>query len=313
MTMLNYPALPPAPRRWPWVISLVLLALLQVLFWGWRREQYHLYTTTGLRFSEALSEEVVQEILEPEDDQTDTAGISASFWGQQLDSVQGAGGRKAEDVFCIGYWGDARDCLPVRYRTGSAPGLLGKECALSEALAETLFGSNDVVGLSVTWQAQRYTVCGVFASTDRVLLAPSRDHLTAAELRGVSADAPKADAEQWCQAVGLPTPQAIVYGPQRLWLADCLCWVPLWILGLGWLGYLIHLSLTWPGLLRWVLCFALALAFTLVLPLLLQTLPGWLIPARWSDFSFWKTLVEQIRQGRQALAASTPLWRDYGL
>ena len=312
MTMLNYPALPPAPRRWPWVVSLVLLALLQVLLWGWRQEQYRLYATTGLRFSEVLSEETVQGILEPEEEETLPSGISASFWGQQLDSVQGADGRKAENVVCIGYRGDARGCLPVRYQAGGAPGLLGKECALSAALAEALFGSTDVVGLSVTWQEQIYTVCGVFAATDCVLLAPSRDHLTAAELRGVSADAPKEDAEQWCQTVGLPTPQAIVYGPQRLWLADCLCWAPLWILGLGWLGCLFHLSLAWPGLLRWLFWFALALVFALLLPLLLQALPGWLVPARWSDISFWEQLWQKIGEGRRALAETPQLWRDYG-
>ena len=79
MTMLNYPALLPAPRRWPWVVSLVLLALLQVLLWGWRQEQYRLYATTGLRFSEVLSEETVQGILEPEEEETLLSGISASL------------------------------------------------------------------------------------------------------------------------------------------------------------------------------------------------------------------------------------------
>ena len=33
--------------------------------------------------------------------------------------------------------------------------------------------------------------------------------------------------------------------------------------------------------------FALALAFAWAVPHFLQTLPGWLIPGRWSDFSFW--------------------------
>lgn len=311
MTRFEYPVPPAAPRRWPWVVVLVLLLVLQGLLWGWRQEQYRLYTTTGLRFSQPIPEELLQQVLEPEGGKTDNTGISASFWGQQLDTVRARSNRQAEEVFCIGYWGDARDCLPVHYQAGTAPGVLGKECALSTALAETLFGSTDVVGLTITWQGKSYVICGIFSAADPVLLAPSRKNLSAAELHGISIDSPRADVEQWCQTVGLPAPHAILYGPQRCWIADCLCWIPLCFIGTVWLGCFFRLSLTWSGAVRGIAWFILALLFALLLPFLLQSLPGWLIPARWSDFSFWETLGQHIGQSRQAWAEIPRFWRDY--
>lgn len=311
MTMPKYPALPPAPRRWPGMVLLAGLVILQCLLFGWREEQNRLYATTGLRFSHAVPMEVLQTIEEQQENANSTK-IYASFWGQERDVVKAEGGHKAENVYCIGYWGDAKDCLPVRYRTGNAPGMFGKECVVSTALSEALFGSVDVVGLSVNWQGQSYSICGVFSAKDCVLLAPSKKNLCAAELRGVSMSSPKADAEQWCREIGLEQPQAIRYGPQRIWICDRVCWLPLCAVGLGWLFCFLRMTMTWPGLVRWGTWIFLALTFAVLLPNLLQMIPGWLIPARWSDFTFWNSLGEQISQARQAWAASPRFWRDYG-
>lgn len=310
MMMFKYPALPPAPRRWPWVVLLAGLVMLQCLLLGWRAGQSRRYATTGLRFSQSIPEEVLQTIEEQQEDANSTK-IYASFWGQKQDTVKTEGGHKEENVFCIGYWGDADDCLPVRYQTGNPPGIFGKECAVSTALSEALFGSTDAVGLAVNWQSQSYTISGVFFGKDCVLLAPTKNNLCVAELHGVSTSSPKEDAEQWCRAVGLATPQAIIYGPQRLWVCDCLCWFPLCAMGLVWIICFLRLTQTWPGLLRWIVWLALAVAFALVLPNILRAIPGWLIPARWSDFSFWNSLGMQIGQARQSWAAAPRYWRDY--
>lgn len=312
MTMFEYPMLPPAPRHWPKIVLLICLVILQCLLLGWREEQSRLYTTTGLRFTQSIPEEVLCAIEEQKEDEKPTK-IDASFWGQQRDEVTTESNRKAEEVFCIGYWGNARDCLPVRYLMGDAPGIMGKNCAVSTALAEVLFGSTDVVGLSVNWKAQNYTICGVFLAKDCVLLAPSKKNLCAAELRGVSTSSPKADAERWCKAAGLPSPQAIVYGPQRLWVWDCLCRLPLCLVGLIWLLTFLRLTMTWPGLVRWITWFLLALVFAFTLPDVLLAMPGWLIPGRWSDFSFWSALWERIVQSRRAWAEVPQFWRDYAL
>ena len=307
----DFPALPPAPQRWPWRILLAVAVLVQCLLFGWQNEQHRLYATTGLRFSEPISVQELQQALEYAESENNTAGIYASFWGQRLDVVTTESPRQAENVFCIGYCGTAADCLPVSYQTGTAPGIFGTECAVSSALAETLFGSTDVVGLSVCWQDTHYTVSGVFAAEDCVLMAPSRENLCCAELRGVSTDTPKAAIDSWCRAAGLPAPQSIVYGPQHVWLADSLTWAPLLFAALCVLISFLHLAHFWSRVSRWFVWFALAFIFALLLPAFLNSLPGWLIPARWSDFSFWQILAEQICQEQQALAGSTHFWRDY--
>ena len=58
---------------------------------------------------------------------------------------------------------------------------------------------------------------------------------------------------------------------------------------------------------------AAALGLALLLPLLLESMPGWLIPARWSDFSFWGNLAARIREGLQACKYAPVYWRDIGL
>lgn len=309
----DFPALPPAPQRWPWRVLLVVGVLAQCLLLGWQQKQHRLYATTGLRFSEPLSEQALRQALEYAEIEENSAGIYVSFWGQQQDTVTTQSARQAQNVFCIGFCGSATDCLPVSYQTGAAPGTFGTECAVSSALAEALFGSTDVVGLSVCWEDVSYTVSGVFAAKDCVLLAPSRKNFCCAELRGVPTDTPKAAVNSWCRAAGLPTPQAVVYGPQRVFLADCLALAPLLLAALFVLISLFRLSLSWSRAARWGVWFTLALVFALLLPVLVNALPGWLVPAKWSDLSFWQTLAEQIRRGQQALAQTPRLWRDYGL
>lgn len=306
----EYPALPAARPRWPW---LVLLAVFAALQWGlcfWAARQAQLYPTTGLRFGEPLQQAELENVLDFMDSEENTRGITASFWGEQQQTVTAEGGRQSSSVICIGYCGDARDCLPVTYSLGDAPGVLGKQCALSDALAQELFGSLEVLGLTVRLAGETYSICGVFEAQDKVLLYPSRQALTCAELRGVSWDIPKTDAEQWCAAAGLPTPYIIRYGPQRVWLARLLCLVPLLLAGIALLAAFLKLTFSWSCWVRSLVWFSLALAAALLLPVLLRALPGWLIPSRWSDLSFWPELFQQIREGLRAQESTAPYWRD---
>ena len=74
--------------------------------------------------------------------------------------------------------------------------MVGRQCAVSAGLAQQLFGSTEVTGLSVLYDRERYVVSSVFRGEDAVLLYPGTGCYTCTELRGISADAPKADAEQ---------------------------------------------------------------------------------------------------------------------
>ena len=304
-------ALPPAYRCLCWALLLAALAAVQGLLCAWAGESAHRNQTTGLRFAQPLTQAQIKAVYEmpPE-----TAGnITASFWGQTTGTVTAEPARRAEGVVCIAYCGSADDCLLVLYENGTAPGAVGRQCAVSAGLARQLFGSADVVGLAVVHGRERYHISGVFLAEDAVLLYPGTGGYTCAELRGVSADTPKADAEQWCAAAGLGAPQCIVYGPQRAWLAAVVSCLPLALYVLAGAFLLLRVSLRWPPLARQGAWLAGALALACLLPAALQALPGWLIPARWSDFSFWERLVEQIRTADHAWQAAVRYWRDIAL
>lgn len=158
MITLEYPALPPAPRSWVRWILVLTLVLLECWLCCWSRKQGRLYATTGVRFDRVLQASELQSALDFTAGEQNEDKVYASFWGEQIGDVGSGTGHKAESVFCIGYYGNAEDCLPVNYYYGTAPGTVGEECALSTALAETLFGTDNVTGLQVTLQGKNYTV-----------------------------------------------------------------------------------------------------------------------------------------------------------
>lgn len=307
----EYPALPPA-SRWNWqILWLFGIVLLSFFLSGYAAGQERLYSTTGLRFSEVLGEEELQAVAAYQGDKTNDSHIYASFWGEGTATVKVNDERSEEDVICIGFYGEAADCLPARYLRGGAPGNTGKTCAISDGLAESLYGSVRVEGLQIGLEGELYEITGVFSARDKVVLYPSRKQLVCAELRGVSADTPRADVEQWCAAAGLPAPRWIRYGPQRIMIVRFLCWLPEILTLTVLLIAGIRMSISWGILARSVLWFALAMGGALTLPVLLHALPGWLVPSQWSDFSFWSNLWEEIGQNSEDWKTAVRYWRDY--
>lgn len=306
----EYLALPPARRRWCWPVLIIAVFFLEVALWQHLQQQKRFCQTTGIRFGSAITEDTLEQVEAFVTSEENTQGIYASFWGQESMTVFTQDGRKADSVIGIGYYGSAEDCLPMPYRQGGAPGTSGSGCALSEALAQTLFGSTDVVGMKVRAKRQVYTITGIFVAEDPVFLFPSKSQLTCAELRGVSWDAPKADVEAWCTAAGLPAPECIVYGPQRAWILSLLCGAPLLVTGIAFCASAIRWSYSWPKGLRETIWFALAVLAALMLPNVLEALPGWLIPGRWSNFQFWEDLGENIRDQQRAWTLCVRYWPD---
>lgn len=305
------PALSPASRRsWP-ALWLFGAALVSLFLWRYAAEQERLYATTSLRFAEALTEEEMQAVTAYQSDADHDSRIYASFWGQNTAMVKAGDGRWEDDVTCIGFCGEAADCLPARYLRGGAPGSTGKTCSISDGLAQSIYGSVWVEGLQIELAGEFYEITGVFSAEDKVVLYPSRQRLTCAELRGVSKDTPTADVEQWRTSAGLPAPQWIYYGPQRVMIVQFLCWLPgiltVAVLLIAW----IRMSISWGIFARNVLWFFLATGGALALPVLLHALPGWLIPSQWSDFSFWPDLLKTIVKNDRAWKTAVRYWRDY--
>lgn len=149
----------------------------------------------------------------------------------------------------IFFAGNAGDCLLADYLQGTAPGAQGQQCAVSSALAWALFGSNDIVGQTLTLDRTQYTICGVFDADAQILLYPGRNGFTHAALRGTS---PEVAAEQWAAAAGAGEITAIDYGPQRVWLAGVLRLLPAALVGVGLLAVrAAYAILRWPYFSPW--------------------------------------------------------------
>lgn len=56
--------------------------------------------------------------------------------------------------------------------------------------------------------------------------------------------------------------------------------------------------------------FAAALVGALLLPTLLARLPGWLIPNRWSELSFWQRLITAAGTRLNEWRAMAPGWKE---
>lgn len=279
---------------WPWLAAVAVLVGLQLLLQFRAVRMARQYPTLGVEFAAPLTAEQVTAANTWQQSDANTNAITASYWGSTQATVSTALGHTT-DTTCIGYAGTAADCLPADYVQGSAPGAVGQQCAVSTELAWQLFGSNDILGQTVTLNRVDYTISGVFTAKTSILLYPARSGFTHAALRGISEDAPKADATQWAAAASLPALQKLDYGPQRLWLARALCHLPAVLVGFCLLAVFLGLAHSAPPVIRHTAYFAAALAFALLVPYFLQGLPGWLVPGQWSDFSFWPRLVQQIQ------------------
>jgi len=275
-------------RIW-FLLKCVLLSL--AVFAAFRAsEQARLrYTAVSLRYNQPLPAGLAAAAKQQMEK---AGGVNLTFWAEQ--TVPASSMTRSAEAKQILFDGEAMLACPAQYIYGKVPVRAG-ECAVSSAAAEALWGAQNVVGLEVTISEKTCNVVGVFTGSDRILLTPGTGDWTAAELHSIpsGADGWKYGRDYSMQ-VGLPQPDQVLWGSGFAWLASVLPWLPLLFCGfwaaaffLRWLWKRSHTAflLTLTGL---------ASAFVLLLPRLLSGLPAWLIPTKWSDFSFWTQLCDSL-------------------
>lgn len=156
------------------ILAALLIVLLQLALQCNTVETARKNPTLGMQFADPITEEQLTAAITYQQSDANAEGITASFWGSQQAAAYTDSGRKAEDTTCIGYAGSAADCLPAEYSQGAVPGAVGQQCAVSTALAWALFGSNDIVGQTVTLDRTDYVISGVFTSDTCTLLYPAK-------------------------------------------------------------------------------------------------------------------------------------------
>lgn len=197
--------------------------------------------------------------------------------------------------------------------TGGYPGdedVFG--CSISISLAWKLFGSDDIVGQQLKWNDRTLTVRGVFSERADVLLVTVEleNSFTAAELGGALEEDRRTQAQTLVQQAGLPAPDSMIYGQSMYTLALWFCYLPMVLASVFCIKGCRHRIHALPPAHRQILWWGVGMGTALCLPFLLSLLPVWMIPARWSDFSFWPTLLQTGGQCIDEWLALVPAHKD---
>ena len=270
------------------------------------------HSAVSLRYKTAVSGQAAWQARRYAANQSSEYTFWPTFWHEVRSSV--AGDFSKSDAKCIYYNGNASLVWAADYLSGTTPGVTdGLGCTVSSALAWKLWGSFDIIGKTVEVDGVSRTIRGVFKGDDLVALLSIRDEdksqsYTGVELSGGPSSPSRDDVVSFTMVSGLGAPDNILKATPAF-LAGILSALPL--LGLAVYGFalLIGSLKKYPATLRWALILTF-IAFALMLPILLDALPDWIIPTRWSDFSFWGSLAGRIGDDLKEYLAVEPRLRD---
>ena len=290
------------------VTGLLALALFLLTITGMKNADVlaRQSTSISLRWRQALDATTASAAREKQ------PGLT--LWGQTEEPLT-TGWRQVQATL-ITYQGDPALVWDPACLSGALPAPLDASgCAVSAALAWALFGSEDAVGLTLTWGDAVYTVRGIFDSEDCLALLPDETAaFTAAELPadGETWQGPAAWVEAQLRTSGLPDPDWTLYPAGPALLALLLAWLPLAFAAGVLAAALLRAAAHRPLWALDAVGFALLLAAALALPVTLAAWPAWLTPSRWSDFAWWGRLAGQLRGQFLAWLAAPCLGRDLG-
>ena len=298
------------------IINLLLLCMLCALMVtgsicsGYIRQ----YSSVSLRFDTPISGRTAYAARQYSVTHSDA--LWPTFWTEYSASFSSE--FVSANVDCIAFSGDAALVWPAEYIAGTAPGVIdGIGCAVSESLAWRLWGSTDVVGMTVEVDGTERTVRGIFNGKEELALLSFNDEDTsqswiAAEFKNGSSYITRDDAERFASASGLGKPNSILIG-NISFFASTLLLLPLLILAVYGLWVIIgYVGKRYP-IARKLIPFLLLFLFTALLPILIGMLPEWVIPTRWSDFSFWGSQFTQGSNSLREFLRTAPQSRDVEL
>ena len=284
-----------------WLIPILLLVLM-ILSFSLSAQLTELCPSISLRYDTPLNEKQV-EWSRAYTDEYDAPYLT--FWteSQTFVSIDDMGATAAQ----ILYNGDAGFSYPVTYRHGGAPGLDKTACSISAPLAWQLWQSDRVVGMTLQIDGKEYTISGVFEGDDNRLFRWADSGFTAVEIPNT----PKGEdsyryALDLAAQSGLGHPTGILWGSGMAAIGRVLCWLPLALAGCFLImPYLAQLKKI-PGIVWAILILVLVLA----LPAIIEVLPGWMVPTRWSDFGFYGRLWDTFRDRWHDLLMLSPTPMD---
>lgn len=254
----------------------------------------------GLRLSTTITLEEIQ-ARKNAVEQTHSILPEAAFWMEErAQEIHSEDRYAAASVFSV--HGVLERVMPMPLLNGSYPAPIDSEgCAVSRSLAYSLWGSCDVMGLTLEWKERIYTVRGVFDYDAPLLLAQAT--LPATAFTSVEASDSVNSLDEISSLLGLPFASVAIDGSIWRYLLALTGLLPAFLLLILISVRVIHFGKADVrrkniSVFRWVVS---ALLFMAVLFVMYPppAFPRSLIPPRWSDFSFWRTqwsaLTESIR------------------
>ena len=293
--------------------ALCFLFVCLWLLFGAAQKIALLYPSVSLRYSATapLTAKNVTDARSFAIDGENTNALFPTFWYEA--SVTARAAQKSAIFPAVYFLGSGADCYAATFLTGSYPGAMdARGCALSSEAAWQLFGSNDIIGQEIVLQKKAYAIRGAFQNEQPLCLVGATETapFTAIELSGTPRADRRGAALLFLTQAGLPPPAQIVYGPSIATGTAVLCYVPVLMVGLCVLNALWRKSRLWSAARRQLFYFGVLLLFALLLPLLLAQIPAWMIPPKWSDFTFWTQFWETAKENLRTWFALVPMQKD---
>ncbi|MDL2294504.1 ABC transporter permease, partial [Ruminococcaceae bacterium OttesenSCG-928-D13] len=276
----------------------------------------------SLRYPALLTTEQVRQARFVMGNPEELHDFAASYW-YESELVPIASERGSAETPALFVDGDIAAVQKVNFVHGTYPGVLEtRGLAVSEGLAWTLFGGTDVIGTEIEWLDATYTVRGVFAGDEPMLMAQVDAGEPPAVLPGFAGvelvgaleeGDPREAAETYAQDAGLGTPTVMVDAQMIPGAVGLMAWVPALVLVIWAVARLLMLLRHAPFLARQVVLFGVLLALAFLIPKGLSLLPGWMIPNQWSDFDHWTTFFQTLNTRLTDVLSLTPNRQDVHL
>lgn len=264
-----------------------------------------------LRLGEPLSAQQAESLSR-------TAGerdLDLALWKEEPVALSTPLGRSST-ARCVSVYGNPSLCFPVGLLCGTMPGA-GQTggCAISAGLADALFGSREVEGLSLTAAGKTLRITGVLKGEELFLVCPqatcSDAGYFALSLNLRHADDPRGTVRSLLQSAGLSEQDTTLLPTGTLrQILTAAAWLPLALVALM-LARQMWILIFPAGKGRRTAGFALLILAALALPGVLAGVPRWLIPSRWSELSFWTDLSNAARQSLLAFVSLPDTMRDH--
>lgn len=240
-----------------------------------------------------------------------TAGIpDVTLWNllPGTASVRSEEGFQSNGFTMIEGYGNLERIMPGLLAEGVYPPKGDTDgCAMSEAGAQALFGSSNVIGMLVTAGGKEYRIRGIVECNDNVLWIqnPDADGFSNLEMY-YSSKMPVSSAKEWLNQIGLGSPAAILPGCDYVSFNQFFMTLPLWVMFL----YLfwgirqqvrlasskyrrILLTVLWCAALGGFVILGVQYSFRFSLDY---------IPKQWSDLSFYGNRAAALKKAAQNIA-----------